>query len=153
MPYKPTKKEVKQSLYFLGVMTGKMTVEEYKAAQPKERAAPVYTESAEQIAFIQWCRAKGYPYNRIYAVENEGKKSLQAGARAKQMGKRAGVCDLFLPVASGGYHGLYIEMKAKGGRLSDTQKSFIGDVKEEGYCVFVCYGSDEAISAISQYCK
>lgn len=130
-----------------------ITLEEYRAAQRKTRATPIYNESAEQIAFVQWCRLKGYPYDRIYAVENEGKKSPQAGSRAKQMGKRAGVSDLFLPVARSWYHGMYIEMKSDKGKVSDAQQQFIDEVRAEGYAAFVCYGRDEAIKAITEYCK
>lgn len=111
----------------------------------------IYRESAEQITLIEWCRASGYPYNLIFSIENEGIKSPQAGARAKAMGKRAGIPDLFLPYASGKYHGLFIEMKAHGGRVSAPQKIVLTELAKEGYFCVVCFGVEEAIEILKKY--
>jgi hypothetical protein len=58
---------------------------------------------------------------------------------------------LFLPYPVGGYHGLYIEMKADGGTLRDEQRDFIDYANEVGYSCVVCHGFDEAIDAIMSY--
>lgn len=110
-----------------------------------------YAESAEQIAFIQFCRYAGFPYNMIFAIENEGKTSPQKGYRAKLMGKLAGVCDLFLPYPSGEYHGLFIEMKAPKGRLSEAQKAFIKNVQKLHFAVCVCYSAEQAVNSVKNY--
>ena len=112
-----------------------------------------YIESGNQQAFVAWCKIKGYPYSLIYAVENEGQKTPQAGARAKRMGKRAGVCDLFFPVIRGGYGGLYIEMKAPKGTVSASQKAFIKDMVQEGYLCEICYSAEQAIEVATAYEK
>ena len=65
---------------------------------------------------------------------------------------KPGVPDLCLPVARGGYHGLYIELKrAVGGILSDEQKWWIDELKSQGYAAIVCHGAEEAIRTIKEY--
>ena len=65
---------------------------------------------------------------------------------------KAGVPDIFLPVASGIYHGLFIEMKrAKGGTVSEAQNEWITRLIRQGYAVLVCHGADEAICMIREY--
>ena len=57
-----------------------------------------------------------------------------------------------LPVARGGWHGLYIEMKRrKGGRLSDEQAAMLEALREQGYCAWVCKGANDAIELITEY--
>lgn len=67
-------------------------------------------------------------------------------------GVRAGIPDLFLAIARGEWHGLWIEMKRrKGGFLSDPQRTALLALKLEGYSTAVCYGWDEAREAIVDY--
>lgn len=72
-------------------------------------------------------------------------------------GARAGVADTFLPVAIGGFHGLYIEMKKPGlqgrknGGCSDDQIEFRDAVREEGFAWAVCYGWEEAARCLELY--
>ena len=107
-----------------------------------------YEESANQKAVVTYCRVYGLP---IHSIENEGKKTPQAGARAKEMGKLAGVPDLFLPIMRDGFGGLYVEMKAKKGKLSDAQKEVIPVLRKNGYRVEVCHCAQEAIDVIENY--
>lgn len=76
-------------------------------------------EDLEQEAVIEWCDIKRIP---IVHIPNEGKRSAAYAARLKRMGLRPGFPDLFIPVVRGRYHGLFIEMKYGGGRLSADQK-------------------------------
>lgn len=111
-----------------------------------------HPEADAQKTVIEWCRWNKYPYDRIFAIENERKTTPQQGARRKAMGVREGVSDLFLPVACGKYHGLFIEMKSKKGKISAPQQAFIDDVISDGYAAKVCYSSDEAINVLINYC-
>lgn len=106
------------------------------------------SESDEQIAVVEYCRIRHIP---VYHVPNEGKRSYQYAAKLKALGLSAGVPDLCIPVAKGGYHSLYIEMKAKGGRITDSQREWITLLQSQGMCAAVCYGADNAIALISQY--
>lgn len=110
-----------------------------------------YEESASQMAVVEYCRIKGYPYNCLYAIENEGKRTAQSGVRAKAMGKMAGIPDLCLPVMRSNYGALYIEMKAPKGRVSAAQVDAIAMLRKEGYRVEVCYSHTEAIATIEWY--
>ena len=65
----------------------------------------------------------------------------------------AGVSDLFLMIPKDGWHGLFIEMKVKGGKLSDSQKEFMGLATLMGYQAVVCYGFESAKDAITEYLK
>lgn len=73
--------------------------------------------------------------------------------RLKKQGLKAGVADIFLPVAKDGRHGLYIEMKRSDGkgRVSPEQKEFLSAMTVNGYACAVCHGADEAIREISEY--
>lgn len=48
-------------------------------------------------------------------------------------GLRAGMPDLFLPIARHGYHGLFIELKVRKMNLSDEQKAWRQILLEQGY--------------------
>ena len=68
------------------------------------------------------------------------------------MGVKAGVPDLFLPVARGAYHGFFIEMKREtGGKVSPEQKEWHQRLIGQGYAVMVCHGCEEAVSALNDY--
>ena len=69
----------------------------------------------------------------------------------KEQGVKAGVSDIFLPVARRGYHGIYIELKKTGGIVRPTQKEWIEAVQKEGYYAAVCYGTDAAVELLEWY--
>lgn len=77
---------------------------------------PTPTEAQEQEALFRWADfAVGkYPEVKfLYHIPNEGKRSVYNGAALRRQGLKKGVPDLCLPVPSGKYHALYIEMKRK----------------------------------------
>jgi hypothetical protein len=49
------------------------------------------------------------------------------------------------------YHGMFIEMKAKSGKVSDSQKEFMAAASSMNYLAVVCFGFDEAKEAITKY--
>jgi len=112
------------------------------------------TESEHQILVIQWAKLSEGKYPELellHHIPNGGQRSITTAARLKKEGVKAGVPDLFLPVARGGYHGLYIEMKKEGGRLSNNQKYWIKKLKEQEYKVEVCFGFEEAKNELTSY--
>lgn len=114
------------------------------------------TEDEEQIWLFSWVALNlgRFPELRLmHHIPNGGKRSKSEAARFKAMGVKAGVSDIFLPVARGGYHGLYIELKAKDGRLSKDQANFLRGVREMGYFGCVAYGGEEAAQIIENYMK
>ena len=115
---------------------------------------PRCSEEQEQAALFQWfglTRWQGRPLSD-YAIHvaNEGKRSVVAGYRLKQAGMKPGVPDVLLPIACGGHHGLWIEMKAVGGKLSEVQHEVIAMLRSQGYRVEVCFGWDAARLAVER---
>lgn len=112
------------------------------------------SEAHEQAAVFDWAawNQKRYPSLRLlYAIPNGEYRPKATGKKLKQQGVKPGVSDMHLPVARMGYHGLWIEMKAKAGRVSQEQAQWINDMHAEGYAAFVCYGAKEAISVLVWY--
>lgn len=117
----------------------------YKAELPEDIEQQMVFDWAE----VMECR---YPcLSLMYHVPNEGKRSKATGARMKRMGLRRGVPDICLPVARGGFHGLYIEMKAVGGRATKEQCEYLDALREEGYFVAICVGHKAAQKTILGY--
>ena len=111
-------------------------------------------EDAEQVALMQWSMAvrQTYPELRLlYHVANERKCTPREGAQLKRKGVKRGVPDLCLPVPRGAYHGLYVELKAKGGRASEAQTWWLNALAAEGYKAEVCVGWRAAADLIESY--
>lgn len=112
------------------------------------------SEDVEQQAVIQWARMSSGRYPELallHHIPNGGNRNAREGAKLKRMGVLAGVPDLHLPAARGGYISLYIEMKFGGGRTSKGQQDFISLATEFDNCCRVCYSAEEAIETIKAY--
>lgn len=112
-------------------------------------------EDTEQRIIFQWAAMETAAHPELgllYAIPNGGKRAIKTAIALKAQGVKAGVPDMCLPVARGGYHGLYIELKRqKGGTVSETQKSWITALAEQGYKAAVCRSAGEAIGMIKEY--
>ena len=108
------------------------------------------SEADEQAAVIEWCA-----WNKVlvFHIPNGGARDARTGAQLKRQGVKRGVPDLCVPVARGGYHGLYIEMKTRTGRLSSEQETWLRRLQSEGYRAVVCRGAGQAINEIDDYMK
>lgn len=126
------------------------------------------TEDAEQMHLMHWAEImmdyhKDSPawqaLDLMFHIPNGGARSKAEGGIFKAMGVKAGVPDLFLPVAGGcmnidtypEYHGLFIEMKAEGGRLSAAQRQWLDRLRGQEYACAVCHGAEEAEKVIEEY--
>lgn len=67
------------------------------------------------------------------------------------IGTRAGIPDFLLFIPSQGYHGLFLEMKTTGGRISPAQTEMMALLTSQGYVCKVCYGWDFAKGFIEGY--
>ncbi len=111
-------------------------------------------EAVEQAKVIAWARAneRNYPYLwMLHSSLNGLKRTKNAQGKAKQQGMLSGVPDLFLPVKSNYFNGLYIEMKSAKGRVGVEQSRFLKCAAENGYSVVVCYSAVDAINTIKSY--
>lgn len=77
---------------------------------------------------------------------NGGRRTMREASKFKMMGVLPGVPDTFLPLSSGEYCGLYIELKKAGGSPSKEQKEFLTNVAKEGYLAII-------INDLATFCK
>jgi hypothetical protein len=112
------------------------------------------SEHVEQVTLMRWAalQERRYPELRLlHAVPNGGARHKAVAAAMRAEGVRRGVPDLDLPVARGQWHGLRIELKAKGGRLTPEQTQWLADLTAEGYRAEVCTGWESARELILEY--
>lgn len=110
-----------------------------------------------QAAVVQYCDIKKIP---IFAIPNaqklsflDRKKAAIAMQKLKKIGLKSGAPDLFIPVPSWQYHGMFIELKTSKGKLTAEQKEWLGILSSKGYYAICCYSIDESINQIDQYLK
>lgn len=111
-------------------------------------------EHAEQAALVRWAtfaRARLPDLALLYAIPNGGHRHKATAARLKAEGVKRGVPDVCLPVARGGSHGLYIELKTGRGRPTPEQLGWIRALRRQGYVAEVCHGWQQARTAIEDY--
>jgi hypothetical protein len=113
------------------------------------------TEAQEQSALLHRIELvkKTYPdLQLIYAVPNGGARDVIGAVNLKDQGVKKGVPDLVLPVARGGYHGWYGELKRKTqGQLSDEQRDWLRCLCAQGYWATWHRGADEMWNDLMWY--
>jgi hypothetical protein len=112
------------------------------------------SESQQQAAVIDRFLLQ-YPEYKIHSIPNGTHiKSYQGRIKAKREGLLKGVCDLFIPVPRGQYHGFYLEMKDVGktaSSLTADQKAFIEYATWQGYKADWAAGYEQAWEKIEAY--
>lgn len=114
------------------------------------------SEHSEQTALFSWAKAQQGAIPELamlFAIPNAGKRSYAAASYMQAEGLKSGVPDICLPVARGGYHGLFIEMKHGRGKTSEHQAAWLEALFRQGYAAHVVYGFDQAVSIITSYLK
>jgi VRR-NUC domain-containing protein len=119
------------------------------------------SESQHQAAVIAWwdvyAKTKQLDPSLLFAVPNGSVLAGDARRRAMQMhrlkctGLRVGCPDLILALPSGAFHGMFIEMKSKEGKVNEDQREYHTLLRRHDYNVVTAFGSDEAITAIKAY--
>ena len=112
------------------------------------------SEHSHQAALFCWAAENvgTYPQlKKMFAIPNGGVRNKKTGAMLKTEGVKAGVPDIFLPVARHGVHGLFIELKKPGGKSSDSQDAWITALHEEGYGAALCVGWTTARDMLIRY--
>ena len=108
------------------------------------------TEHFEQVQIHSWIIKNGLK-SIFFAVPNGGHRAKAVAASLKAEGVSAGVPDMVITRAAGGYHGAYLELKTSKGRLSPEQKQWLTSLRNEGYCAVACRGHKDAIAFIRAY--
>lgn len=96
--------------------------------------------------------ASAHLFDLTYANPNwmgAGKSTFRVAQMLKAEGKKAGIPDLFHPVARFAYHGLYVENKIGTERMSDDQLDWALRFQRQSYAVVVCRGETPAELALS----
>lgn len=114
------------------------------------------TERDLQASIIAECdlRANQDPRWRLLLAIPNGQ--YRKGQRMEP-GLRAGVPDLFLPVARDktthhdAFHGLWLELKVGRNRPSEAQERWLATLDEQGYCTCVVRSADMAIELLDWY--
>ena len=109
----------------------------------------VPTEDEEQITLANWLTKQGI---RFYAIPNGGRRNLREAVKLKRTGVSPGAPDICIPIPSGCYHGLYIELKReRGGRVSNEQVEWLEFLRSKGYWADVAFGFEDAKKIVLYY--
>lgn len=125
------------------------------------------SEVSEQKALFEWRDYEvnlqpASPLRKLFHIPNGGARPAKTdprtgrryspeGLRLQAMGLAPGMFDICLPVARGGYHGLYIELKTTHGRPSKEQRQWQTWLREEGYLAVFCHGWEAARTVVLDY--
>lgn len=127
------------------------------------------TEHAQQVALFMWAALEVHSgampeLALLFAIPNGGERNKIVAARMKAEGVKTGVPDVMLPVARGGFHGLFVEIKrpdsettTKGGAkrrkggTTDEQDDWIAKLRAQGYGAASCVGFEQARETIRAY--
>lgn len=114
------------------------------------------SEAQHQANVVKWSqqlhiRSQWPELALLFHIPNGGTRDAVEGKHLKQQGVKPGVPDLCLPVPSGRYHGLFLEMKTDTGRASEAQKWWIEHLNAAGYFAQVCHGWESAVQTIEWY--
>jgi hypothetical protein len=113
------------------------------------------SEYDSQVAVFQWAYLYEKQYPDLWLL-NGSIMGAQIPPRIlnklKKAGMKKGKPDINLPVARGGYLGLWIELKRKGGpNPSQDQIGWLIRLAQAGHYTVCCKGSDAAISVLKAY--
>lgn len=127
----------------------------YKTPRVLTRAPSIDYEGNEQKTLFTWLKLQHPLAGKLaYHVPNGGHRLKSVAAKLKGQGVKAGVSDIVLPMARGGYFGLYIEFKATPPHdavVSASQHAFLQGVELQGYLGIVCRGLTAAMDVINGY--
>lgn len=104
-----------------------------------------------QVACVRWFRLQ-HKDILIFAIPNGGQRNVIVAKKLKDEGVLAGVADLFVMYANKyGYNGLFIEMKTKTGRQTESQKEFEQYCLTHNYRYEVCKSFEEFVKVCTDY--
>jgi hypothetical protein len=131
-----------------------MNVKTFKKIYKKSSAKRKITSESEanqQEIVIKYLRL-AYP-DALYCASAGGMwTSDSQRIKMARAGYVKGFPDLFIYEPRGEFHGLAIEMKKeKGGVASPEQKRWQEQLRNRGYCSYICKGNEEAIKVIDEY--
>jgi hypothetical protein len=131
----------------MNVKTFKKT---YKKSTSRRKTTPE-SESNQQEIVVKYLRL-AYP-DALYCASAGGMwTSDSQRIKMARTGYVKGFPDLFIYEPRREFHGLAIEMKkVKGSKIEPEQVQWQEQLRNRGYCSYICKGSEEAIKVIDEY--
>lgn len=111
-------------------------------------------EDEEQKKVIQWARLQENVHPELkllFHPANGGKRNRIEAAKFKEMGVRAGVPDLVLPVKNQIHNALFLELKVGMNNITEKQEEYMLAAAAQGSKCVVCWCADDAIACIKDY--
>ena len=103
-----------------------------------------------QIACIRY--AKFYHSDLvIFHTPNGGSRNKIEAKKLKDMGVLAGVADIICLAPVGRFNGLVVELKVKGGSVTDHQQNFLTRCAQRGYFAAVCWSFEGWQQCLKNY--
>jgi hypothetical protein len=109
-----------------------------------------HEESKIQKECVRWFKMQ-HATKLICAIPNGGKRGVVEASIMKAEGVLAGMPDLFIAEPSKGYHGMFVEMKTKTGKLTTNQQIVHDHLFLNDYHVVVCRSIDEFMKLVNEY--
>lgn len=109
-------------------------------------------EQRLQIGVLRWVDAT-FPEIAHLVMASAGgvRTSMSQAVKMKSMGYRKGTPDIFVAVPKGGRHGLFLELKAIGGKASPEQKIMLANLQAQGYAAAVVVGFEQVKATLTAY--
>lgn len=137
-----------------------INIQEYRALIAQgaivKRVKRKSPEEDIQRAVLEWVafnRAKYPILGWMMHVPNGGKRPKGEAGKLKALGVKPGFPDLSIPLSSGRWKGLAVELKSPTGKLSPAQADWLEKLQDDGWLVGVCRTVDEAIEMMLAYAK
>lgn len=114
------------------------------------------TEHEIQSGYFEWVRhmcSQNSLYENIFAIPN-GAHLANGGRGFKRLwdeGFGVGVPDIFVAIPASGWHGLFIESKSVGGKLSHPQEEWFKRLTAAGFCCRVGNDIHELVKITTDY--
>jgi hypothetical protein len=115
---------------------------------PKTKPKRSHEEEDAQCIAVGAIRKLGIT---VHHSPNGGVRDERTGAKLKRMGLSPGFPDLFFPYAKKGFHGLYIEVKSKTGKLSENQIWWRDFLIEGGNAWYLARSANEILKIVREY--
>lgn len=110
-----------------------------------------HIEAAVLMRWVEGARRERPELALLHAIPNGGKRPGRTARAMRAEGQRRGVPDYCLPVARGGFHGLYLELKTATGRTSPEQRWWLAELAAQGFATHVARGWEQARDLITDY--
>lgn len=87
----------------------------------------------------------------VFAIPNGGDRHPAVAAKLRAEGVKAGIHDVCIPIARGGYHGAFIEFKFGRNKMQPVQQEFATFLIGQNYRTRLSYCCMDAIDFLEDY--